>query len=156
MRSTIIAGLMAAILLPAAAQAQTGELRRDRREIRQEQRDVDRAIRRGEPRREVRDERRDVREAKREYRQDARDYRRDTRFRRPAYVGPRGYAYRPISVGHRFAPAYYGQRYVIARPYDYRLPVAHGNRRWVRYGNDVALVNIRNGRVLDVRHDFFW
>ena len=40
MRKAIIAGLMAAILLPAAAQAQTGELRRDRQDIRQEQRDL--------------------------------------------------------------------------------------------------------------------
>jgi Ni/Co efflux regulator RcnB len=138
MRKLIILGLMAAAALPTVASAQTAELRRDRQDIR--------------------DERRDLREARREYREDWRDYRRDHRdvYRRPAYAGPRGFAYRPVAVGHRFAPAYYSQRYVIANPWRYRLPQVSGNRRWVRYGNDVVLVNIRNGRVLEVHRNFFW
>lgn len=158
MRRTIIAGLMAAIMLPVAAQAQTAELRHDRREIRQEQRDVDRAIRRGAPRHEIREQRRDVREARREHREDWRDYRRSHRdvYRRAAYVGPRGYRYRPIAAGHRFAPTYYGQRYWVSDYARYRLPAPGYNRRWVRYGNDVLLVNVRTGRVIAVNSGFFW
>jgi Ni/Co efflux regulator RcnB len=157
MRKLIILGLMAATAFPAAASAQTGELRRDRQEIRQQQRELEHARRYGD-RHDVREERRDVREAKREYREDWRDYRRNNRdlYRRPAYHGPRGYRYRPVDVGYRFQPSYYGSRYVIGDPWRYRLPRVEGNRRWVRYGNDVVLVNIRNGRVLEVYRDFFW
>jgi Ni/Co efflux regulator RcnB len=157
MRKLIILGLMAAAALPTVASAQTAELRRDRQDIREEQRELRDARRYGD-RDDIRDERRDLREARREYREDWRDYRRDHRdvYRRPAYAGPRGFAYRPVAVGHRFAPAYYSQRYVIANPWRYRLPQVSGNRRWVRYGNDVVLVNIRNGRVLEVHRNFFW
>jgi len=31
-----------------------------------------------------------------------------------------------------------------------------GYERWVRYGNDVVLVDIRNGRVLDIHNRFFF
>jgi Ni/Co efflux regulator RcnB len=158
MRKMIILGLIAATVVPSMASAQSRELRQDQRELREEQRDVNRAIRDGAPRHVVREERRDVREARQEYREDWREYRRDNRnaYRRPAYVGPRGYSYRPVSVGYRFQPAYYGSRYVISDPYRYRLPRVNGNQRWVRYGNDAVLVNIRNGRVLAVNPGFFW
>lgn len=157
MRKLIISALIAATAFPAMASAQTGELRRDRQEVREEQRDVRDARRYGD-RRDVREAREDLREARREYREDWRDYRRDNRnvYRRPAYAGPRGYRYRPIGVGHRLQPAYYASRYVIADPYRYRLPDAPGADRWVRYGNDVLLVNARNGRVKAVHRDFFW
>lgn len=158
MRKTIIAGLMAAILLPSAAQAQTRELRHDRQEVREERRELNRAIRRGEPRHEVREERRELRQARGETRRDWRDYRRDNReaFRRSAYVGPRGYRYRPVTVGYQFQPAYYGQRYWVNDYARYHLAAPGLNRRWVRYGNDVVLVNVRTGRVLAVNSGFFW
>ncbi|MGE3745666.1 MAG: RcnB family protein [Sphingomonadaceae bacterium] len=157
MRKAILLGLLAATVTPVMASAQTGELARDRREIREERRDLRDAQRYGD-RRDVREERRDLRQAKREYREDWREYRRDHReiYRRPAYVGPRGYRYRPVVVGNRFEPSYYGRRHVIADPWRYRLPAATGNRRWVRYGNDVVLVNIHNGRVIQVYNRFFW
>lgn len=158
MRKLIILGLLAATAAPSIASAQSaGELRHDRREIREQQRDLRDAYRHGD-RGDVREQRQDVRDARREYREDWRDYRRSHRdvYRRGAYVGPRGYAYRPVTVGYRFAPVYYGSRYWIADPWTYRLPRAAGNRRWVRYGNDVVLVNIRNGRVIQVYNGFFW
>jgi Ni/Co efflux regulator RcnB len=157
MRKLMIAGLMAATLAPAMASAQSGELRRDRQELREEQRELRDAQRYGD-RRDIREERRDVREARQELRQDWRDYRRTNRdvFRGPAYVGPRGWRYRPVTVGYRLQPNFYGQRYVIADPYRYRLPRATGVNRWVRYGNDVLLVNSRNGRVVTVYDRFFF
>lgn len=157
MRKFIIFGLMAAVAIPSIASAQTGELRRDRQDIREEQRDLRHARQYGD-RDDVREQRHDVREARREYREDWREYRRDNReaFRRPAYNGPRGYRYRPVEAGYRFTPNYYGQRYWVADPHRYRLPAAGANRRWIRYGNDVVLVNVRNGRVLDVHRNFFW
>jgi len=157
MRKLIIAGLMAATLAPAMASAQSGELRRDRQDIREQQRDVRDAQRNGS-RRDVRGERRDVREARREYREDWQDYRRSHGdvFRQRAYVGPRGWTYRPVVVGHRLQSNFYGSRYVIADPYRYRLRAVSGPSRWVRYGNDVLLVNVRTGRVLEVNRGFFF
>ena len=157
MRKIILMALMAATAVPSLASAQTAELRRDRQDIREQRQDVRDAMRHGD-RDDVREQQRDLREAKREYREDWKDYRNDHRdaFHRPRYVGPRGYSYRPVDVGHRFAPRYYSRRYIIADPGMYRLPPAYGHRRWVRYGNDVILVNVRNGRVIEVHRDFFW
>lgn len=157
MRKAIMMALIAATVSPVAASAQNGELRRDRQDVREERRDLRDAQRKGD-RHDIREERGELRDARREAREDWRDYRRDHRqaFRRPAYVGPRGYRYRPVTVGHRFDPMYYGSRYVIADPVRYRLPRASGNNRWIRYGNDIALVNVRNGRVIQVYNSFFW
>jgi len=157
MRKLIISALIAATAFPAMASAQTGELRRDRQEIREQRRDLRDAQRYGD-RHDVREQRQDLRHARREYREDWRDYRRSNRalYRRPAYVGPRGYTYRQLPVGYRLAPAYWGSRYVIADPYRYRLPRPAAYQRWVRYGNDVVLVNTRTGRVVAVHNGFFW
>jgi Ni/Co efflux regulator RcnB len=163
MRKIIMAAIAASTLIPAtlapiAAQAQSrGEVRDSAREYRRDQRDLRDARRYGD-RRDVREARRDVRESRRELREDWRDYRRTHRdvYRRPAYVGPRGYTYRPISAGYRFQPQYYGSRYVVNNYSTYRLPAPSRGARWVRYGNDVALVNMSNGRVLQVYDRFFW
>ena len=157
MRKLIFSALIAATAFPVAANAQTHELNRDRRDVRQEQRDVQQARRYGTPQ-DVREQRRDVRDARQEYREDWRDYRRVHRevYHRPAYVGPRGYVYRPIVVGARIGAPYYASRYIIADPHYYRLPRVTGYNRWVRYGNDVLLVNIRTGHVIEVHRGFFW
>jgi len=158
MRTPIILSLMAAVAAPSIAQAQSlGEARHSQREVREERRDLREAQMYGD-RRDVREARRDLRDARHEAREDWRDYRKAHRdvYRRPAYVGPRGYVYRPVAVGYRFQPHYYSGRYVIADPYRYRLPRPTGYNRWVRYGNDVVLVNIRNGRVIQVHNGFFW
>jgi len=157
MRKAILTGLLAATLVPGLAQAQSGELRHDRREIRQEQRDVDRAIRNGASPRQVRDERNDVREARREYREDWRDHRRSNpgAYRGARWDAPRGYAYRRVAIGHRFDPVFYDRRYWVD-PYRYHLRPAPYGQRWVRYGNDVVLINARTGRVIDINYGFFF
>ncbi|KQX17538.1 MULTISPECIES: RcnB family protein [unclassified Sphingomonas] len=158
MRTPILLALMAAVAAPSIAQAQSlGEARQSQREVREERRDLRQAQRYGD-RRDIRDARHDLRDARKDAREDWRDYRQSHRevYRRSAYVGPRGYAYRPVAPGHRFQPAYYGSRYVISDPWRYRLPAASGYNRWVRYGNDVVLVNRRTGRVVEVHRSFFW
>lgn len=159
MRKLILSALIAATIIPAAgATAQSyGEARRSDREVREERQDLRQAQRYGD-RRDVREARRDLRDAREERREDWRDYRRNNRnvYTLPRYVGPRGLAYRPIRTGVVLNRGFYGQRYVIANPYRYRLPPATGAQRWVRYGNDVALVNIRNGRVIQVYDRFFY
>jgi Ni/Co efflux regulator RcnB len=163
MRKFIMAALAAstmvpAVLVPVAAQAQSArEVRESQRDLRRDQQDLRQARRFGD-RRDVREARRDVRDSRREVREDWRDYRRTHRdaYRRPAYAGPRGYQYRPIAVGHRFERQYYGNQYWVNDYSTYRLPAPARNARWIRYGNDVALVNIRTGRVLQVYNRFFW
>ena len=39
---------------------------------------------------------------------------------------------------------------------DYGLPPAYGPYRWVRYFDDVMLVDVRSGIVADILYDFFW
>lgn len=158
MRKFILASALAATLMPVAAMAQSyGELRHDQRDVRQDRRDLRDAQMYGD-RHDVREAREDLRDSRRERREDWRDYRRTHPdiYRGPAYVGPRaGWRYRPVNVGYRFEPVYYGQRYWIDAD-RYRLPAAGRFQRWVRYGNDVVLVNVRTGRVIAVNNGFFY
>ncbi len=157
MRKAILAGLLAATIVPTIAQAQNNELRHDRRDIRDEQRDVHRAVRNGASPYEVRDQRRDVRDARRDYRGDSRDYRgrNPDIYRGGRWDGPRGYRWRPVNVGYRFDRQFYDRRYWVD-PYRYHLRPVLGWQRWVRYGNDVVLIDVRSGRVLEVNSRFFY
>jgi len=151
MRNAIIAGLLAATVVPTIAQAQDAELRHDRRDIRDQRRDVARDYRDGASMHRIREDRRDVRDARREYRGDWRDYRdrHPDYYRGAAWVGPRGYRWHPVTVGYRFDPVFYDRRYWID-PYRYHLRPVLGYQRWVRYGRDVVLIDVRNGHVLEV------
>jgi hypothetical protein len=98
------------------------------------------------------------------WRQDRRYNWQDWRFRnRNAYRLPRyyaspgwGFGYRRFGLGVILSAPLFSQNYWIDDPYNYRLPPAYGSYRWVRYYDDVLLVDIRDGRVVDVIHDFFW
>ena len=163
MRKLMIAALAATVMTPALAAAPASaqsraEIRRDSREIQQDRRDLQRARYYGD-RRDVRDARRELRDDRQERREDWRDYRRTHRnvYTQRRYVGPRGYRYNPVAVGYRFAPAYYGRNYWVNDYARYRLPrPGYGYQRWVRYGNDVVLVDTRSGRVIQVYNRFFY
>jgi Ni/Co efflux regulator RcnB len=79
-------------------------------------------------------------------------------YRAPRYYHPYGYGYgyRRFSIGVYLDSLFFGSRYWIDDPWQYRLPPAYGSYRWVRYYDDVLLVDLRSGRVVDVIHDFFW
>jgi Ni/Co efflux regulator RcnB len=163
MRKFVILAALAATVLPVAAQAQTREIRRDRQELREERRDLRQAQRDGD-RRDIRRERRDVRDARRELREDRRDYRQGewrgyrnsnrAIYRRGNWRSPYRYtAFRPgITIGR----GYYAPRYYINDWYRYRLPRPGNNLRWVRHYDDVLLINIRTGRIVDVQRGFYW
>ena len=158
MNKLLIAALAASALVPAVASAQgMGEIRRGQQEVRQGQREVQRDMARGDYR-EAREDRQEVREDRRELREDWRAYRQSNRevFRGSRYYAPRGYRYRPVTVGYTFRPAFYSSRYWISDPMRYRLDSPGRFRRYIRYGNDVILINTRNGRVIRVYRDFFW
>lgn len=74
------------------------------------------------------------------------------------YIPPRdwGYGYRRFSIGVIMPSYFWGQNYWLSDPWDYRLPPAYGPYRWVRYYDDVVLIDIRTGRVVDMIPDFFW
>lgn len=150
MRKLIIAGLMAATMMPAAALAQSrGEIRRDRQDVREEQRELRDAQRYG-TRRDVREERQDVREARQELREDRRDRRQRSR-NYVRYQAPySSWSYRPVYQGYNLQPRFYTQRYYAP---GYRV---RGATRWIRYGDDLLLVNARNGRVIQVRRNHYW
>ena len=146
----IILGLLAATVAPSVASAQSyGEARRSERQLREEKRDLRKAQRYGD-RRDVREQRRD------EVREDWRDYRRShlNVYRGGNWRAP--FRYTAWNTGARLRPAYYSSRYYIADPYRYRLPRPGANLRWVRHYNDVLLVNVRTGRVMQVHRGFFW
>lgn len=78
-------------------------------------------------------------------------------YRIGRYYAPyRNYYYRPLSIGFYLDSGFYGSSYWLDDPWEYRLPPAEGPYRWVRYYDDVLLVDIYSGEVVDVIHDFFW
>jgi len=68
----------------------------------------------------------------------------------------RNWRYRPVTVGYRMQPVFYSTRYVIVDPIRYHVRAAPRWARWVRYGDDLLLVNIRTGRVLEVVPNRFY
>lgn len=136
-------------------------MRRDRR------RDFRRAIRRDRRnalRNGVRAERRaNVRRWDRRWRDNRRfrwrDYRRThrQRFRLGRYYAPfRAHRYNKIGIGWHLDSLFFQPRFFINDPWAYRLPPVYGPYRWVRYYDDVLLVDVYTGEVVDVIHDFFW
>lgn len=141
----------------------------DRRSERRSERRADRRVdRRIEQRRDHRrdhriEQRRDQRSWNRDWRSDRRyDYRnyrnshRST-YRLGRYYAPyRDYRYRRLNIGFSIGSLFYGNRYTINDPWQYRLPPARYPYRWVRYYNDALLVDTRRGRVVDVIYGVFW
>lgn len=79
------------------------------------------------------------------------------RFRMGYYAPPiPRYRYSRIGIGFFLGPVFFGERYWIGDPWAYRLPPAYGPYRWVRYFNDALLVDVTNGRVVDVIYGIFW
>jgi hypothetical protein len=70
------------------------------------------------------------------------------------YAPYRGYGYNRLNIGIVLDQLFFGRDYWID-PYDYHLPPAAPGTEWVRYYNDVVLVDTYSGEVLDVIYDFF-
>jgi len=100
------------------------------------------------------------RDWRRDQRYDWQRYRYSNRglFSRNAYYAPYGwdYGYRRFSIGFSLSYLLYDQQYWIDDPFNYRLPPTDGPYRWVRYYDDVLLVDLRSGQVVDAIYDFFW
>jgi hypothetical protein len=80
-----------------------------------------------------------------------------TVFSSGRYYAPyQNYSYRRLGVGFPLGSPFFGSQYWINDPYYYRLPEAYGPYRWIRYYDDVLLVDTYNGEVADALYDFFY
>lgn len=87
------------------------------------------------------------------------DYRRANRFvyRPGPYFAPyRSHRYNRLQTGFFLDSLFFQPRFFINDAFNYRLPPVYGPYQWVRYYDDVMLVDIYTGEVVDVIHDFFW
>ena len=66
------------------------------------------------------------------------------------------WAYRPVTVGYKLRSAFFAPRYYVSDYGAFGLRSSGRNRQWIRYGDDILLVNIRTGRVLQVIHNRYW
>lgn len=137
-------------MIPAAAQAQTREIERDRREAREERQEYRDAQRYGD-RDDVREERHEYRDARRDYREEVRDWRRDTRYQN--YRA--SFRYQQFREGSTLRSNYYAPNYRMRYDSRWGIPQARGNLTYVRHNDDLLLVNQRNGRVVKVYRNHF-
>lgn len=73
----------------------------------------------------------------------------------PAYRYPRGYSYRQWRPGLILPSLFLGSSYYFDGFGDLGLSAPPYGYRWVRYGPDLVLVDVRSGRIRDVRHGIF-
>ena len=95
---------------------------------------------------------------RRSSRYDFKSYRKRNRsiFRLGFYSSPfRSHRYSRFGIGGYLGSAFFKSNYWISNPSYYRLPPAYGAYRWVRYFNDIFLVDIRNGYIADAEYGFF-
>jgi hypothetical protein len=78
-------------------------------------------------------------------------------YRSGGYYAPyRNYRYNRLSIGIVLDSLFYSNRYWLSDPWQYRLPAAPYGTQWVRYYDDVVLVDVYTGEVIDVIENFFW
>jgi Ni/Co efflux regulator RcnB len=138
MRKLVLIAAIAATIMPAAANAQwnSGD-HNQRTDVRQNRHDD-----RGD--RNDRNDRRDTRQNRNHH-------------SRVAYVAPySGWTYRTVTPGYQLRPEFFGSRYTISDYGAYQLQAPRRFQRWIRYGDDLVLVNVRTGRVLQVLHNRYY
>ena len=78
-------------------------------------------------------------------------------YRGGRYYSPyRDWSYRRLNIGFTLNSLFFGSRYWINDPWQYRLPPVYGGYRWIRYYDDVLLVDTYSGQVVDAIYDFYW
>ena len=144
MRRIILGTFIAALALPAALSAQTSEIRKDERQVDSHKEDLQRAVDSGNLR-DIEKQAHKTRKAREELREDRDD------FGRKHYVAPYDdWSYSTPAAGTQLRPRFYGRDYKVAHPDGYDLRHAKHGQRWIRYGNDLVLVSMRDGRVIEV------
>lgn len=145
MRNIFAIMFLSSIAFASTASAQSErEIRKDERALQVQQDNLDEARDRGRPGA-IQQAREDLRDARQELREDRRDQQ-TSRYEAPY----RNWSQSTPAKGTRLRPKFYGTRYVISNPDHYNLGSIARDQRWIRYGDDVLLVNIRSGRVAEV------
>ena len=146
----------------ARNQARYEEQLRERRQDRREDRRDWRQDRR-EDGRDYRQDRRQANSWNRQWRNDRRydwqNWRSSNRsiFSSSRYYAPyRNHRYSRLSIGLTLGSLFYSNQYWLSDPWQYRLPPAPYGTQWVRYYDDVLLIDVYTGEVVDVIYDFFW
>lgn len=74
----------------------------------------------------------------------------------PYFAPFAGHFYRPVGIGFFLDPLFFQPRFFLNDPWAFRLPPPGARFRWVRYYDDVLLVDIFTGEVVDSIEGFFW
>ena len=83
-------------------------------------------------------------------------YHRPPHYRPPVYHYPHGYThYRRWHVGAILPSILFGSQFYFHDYHVFGLYAPPLHYRWVRYGPDLVLVNVRNGHVRDVHYGAF-
>lgn len=78
-------------------------------------------------------------------------------YRAPPFYYPRGWGYHRWAVGEYLPPFFFGSEYFLASYYTYGLPPPPWGCRWVRFGPDALLIDLRTGAVLETAYGvFYW
>lgn len=147
-KNIVIAGIMAAMLVPAAAQAQPNHHDRQRYE---ENRGNPVIQKREQELRKKQEFRTAQQRDQRDYRNHRDDWRRDARYNN--FRAP--FAYQRFQNGSRLSPNYYNRNYRQTWDSRWGLPRTKKHEVYVRHYNDLLLVNERNGKVVRVYRDHF-
>ncbi len=78
------------------------------------------------------------------------------RIQGPAFVYPRGWAYRRWTIGTRLPPVLFAPAYFYPGWAALGLGAAPPGYAWVRYGPDLLEVNLISGEVEDVVYGVFY
>lgn len=141
------AGIIAALMVPAVAQAQPQSNIYDRDRGVMVDKSRDSRDHRGTTRHDSRDNRH-AEQRRAEQRNDWRQDRRYSNFRAP-------FAYQRFQTGSQLRPSYYSNSYRQNWDSRWGLPRANKNQSYVRHYNDLLLINDRNGKVVRVYRDLF-
>lgn len=78
------------------------------------------------------------------------------RIRGPRFVWPRGYHYRHWSVGYRLPGAFLAAQFFFDDFLSLGLRPPPPGFRWVRFGPDLFLVDMRTGDIVDAAYGVFY
>ena len=78
------------------------------------------------------------------------------RVRGPAWVWPSGWAYRRWTVGAFLPGLFLSNTYFWNDWMTLGLPGPPPGFRWVRWGPDLLLVQLSNGRIVDIAYGVFF
>lgn len=129
--------------------------RQDQRQLQHENR-----LRHQELKGDMMQQRHELRQQRQEVRADQRDLQHDRRawrqeHRRNDWHRDQDRGRGPVMIGYRMAPIYLGGRYDITNYGHYGIQGPRPGLRWVRYGHDLVLVNVRTARVVRVIRNRF-